>query len=233
MQDQEHKEHSILGLSRVLKSDRPDLPSHPSRGGSRGYDMNMRNLVLDDVLVSSVDKAAEKHGVSTRTIRRWLHRVMPYRQTGNKARENLTGLDQFLLCLAIHIYPRGSSDEYAAFIYRRGGTKVYSRAAISKRCSELKLRRKKCSLEAYKAILHLINLPPNQELLMHQIWFTHPATSLSLWNTVGPSLIHVVLSIYNLQQGTQPTFQSKLNLMIPTMLTCVMVNYQELTREKA
>ena len=167
MQDQDHKERSISGLSRVLKSDRPVLPSQPSRGGSRGYDMNMRNLVLDDVLVSSVDEAAEKHSVSPRTIKRWLHRVMPYRQTGNKARENLTGLDQFLLCLAIHIYPRGSSDEYAAFIYRRGGTKVYSRAAISKRCSELKLSRKKCSLEAYKAFT-----PRNR--MIFRLFFAEP-----------------------------------------------------------
>ena len=167
MQDQDHKERSLSGLSRVLKSDRPVLPSHPSRGGSRGYDLNMRNLVLDDVLVSSVDEAAEKHGVSTRTIRRWLHRVMPYRQTGNKDRENLTGLDQFLLCLAVHIYPRGSSDEYAAFIYRRGGTKVYSRAAISKRCSELKLKRKKCSLQAYKAFT-----PRNR--MLFRLFFDEP-----------------------------------------------------------
>ena len=148
MLDKEHRERSLLGLSRVLKSERPNLPSHPSRGGSRGYDIVTRNLVLDDVLATSIDEASEKHGISSRTIRRWMQRVVPYRQTGNKARDNLTGFDQFLLCLAVHIYPRGSSDEHAAFIYRRGGSKVYSRAAISKRCSELKLKRKKCSLEA-------------------------------------------------------------------------------------
>ena len=167
MNENDHKERSILGLSRVLRSDRPDLPSHPSRGGSRGYDINKRNLVLDDVIATSLAEASEKHRISTSTIRRWMERVMPYRQTGNKPREDLVGLDQFLLCLAVHIYPRGSSDEIAAFIHRRGGSKVYSRATISKRCAELKLTRKKCSLEAYRAFT-----PRN--LMIFRLFFSEP-----------------------------------------------------------
>ena len=136
-----------LEVSRLEKGDKP----HASEGGTRGYSVNFRELVLQEALVKGVPSAALSFNVSKNSIRNWMKRIHPYRMTGNKQKECITGFDQFLLCLSIYIYPRASSDQHAAFIVRNGGSRVYSRSDISRRCKELDLKRKKCSLEAYKA----------------------------------------------------------------------------------
>ena len=163
------KDRAKKGLSRELEISRLEkgVPSHPSKGGARGYSVEFRELVLQEAVVIGVPAAAIKFKVHKRTIWNWMKRIYPFRMTGNKQKECVTGFDQFLLCLSIYIYPRASSDQHAAFILRNGGSRVYSRSDISRRCKELDLKRKKCSLEAYKAFT-----PRNQ--LLFDMFFSEP-----------------------------------------------------------
>ena len=72
--------------------------------------------------------------------------------TGNKQWFVLTGLDQFLLSMGIYLYPRVSTDKLATFIFvNRGAQHAYSCQDMSKGLKELKVARKKYSLEAYQA----------------------------------------------------------------------------------
>ena len=75
---------------------------------------------------------------------------MPYRMTGGRQREQLTGGDQLLLSLCLFIYPDASTDEIAIFIHSSGGD-IYTRPQISERCRELNLTRKRTSKESFDA----------------------------------------------------------------------------------
>ena len=120
--NKEARERSAQGYSRILQTEREENVPDPRNAGSTGFPLAQRESILQHALETSDEQAAAKFNVSTRTIRRWRVRITPYRQTGNNPREVLVGFDQFLLCLAVHIYPRGSSDDYAAFILMWGGS---------------------------------------------------------------------------------------------------------------
>ena len=76
------------------------------------------------------------------------------------------GNDQLLLAVFFVIWPCGSADECAAFIFNEGGD-LYSRSEISHRLRELHVTRKVSSTEAYQAFL-----PINR--LKLQMFFTMP-----------------------------------------------------------
>ena len=138
---------SHAGMTRHLRTFRTDNNQHPRNGGSHGYPVWFRLAVLDHVYAHGVADGHRYYDVSKKTIRRWLHRLAPYHQTGNSERRIITGRDQILLAICLHIYPRAQDLEVTAFIYANGGD-IYSPQDISRRCKELKLSRKRASLES-------------------------------------------------------------------------------------
>ena len=106
-----------LGLSRELEQTRRVNPS-PSLGGG-GYDVWYRQQQLTKA------QNGEEVDVSRRSLQRWTNRLEPFRQTGNKERETVVGLDLINLVSFLTAWPEGTIDEMAAFIYNEGG-ELYS-----------------------------------------------------------------------------------------------------------
>lgn len=146
------RQRSNDGMSRELQVPRTNIGADPSRGGSRGYDVHLRQRVLERAAQDGVDIAAALFDVSVASIYNWRQRIVPRRMTGGIERHNLTGEDQFLLVACYIIWPDAPPDEVRAFIYNNtDGDHLYSREDIIKRANELKLRRKRGSTEAYQA----------------------------------------------------------------------------------
>lgn len=144
----QHRSHA--GMSRQLKRFRTNNNQHPKYGGSHGYPVWFRLDVLDHVYGHGIADAHRHYRVAKKSIRRWLQRLAPYHQLGNAERQIITGRDQILLGICLHIYPRAEDQEVAAFIYANGGN-IYSHKDVSRRCKELKLSRKRASLESSNA----------------------------------------------------------------------------------
>ena len=132
-----------LGLSRELEQARRVTP-HPSHGGSGGYDVWFREEQLARA------QAGEDVDVSLSSLRRWGERLHPYRQTGNKAREQVVGVDLINLVTFLRAWPEATLDEMAVFLYNEGGP-LYSKQVLSKRLAELEITKKRASTEAYQA----------------------------------------------------------------------------------
>ena len=95
-------------------------------------------------------QAGEDVDVSVSSLRRWGQRLHPYRQTGNKAREQVVGVDLINLVTFLRAWPEATLDEMAVFIYNEGGP-LYSKQVLSKRLAELEITKKRASTEAYQA----------------------------------------------------------------------------------
>jgi transposase len=149
-----------LGLSRQVEQTRRETP-HPSRGG-RGYDTWFCWEQLDKAA------AGEDVDVSVSTIRRWRERLEPYRATGNKAREQIVGVDLVNLVTFLHAWPESQLEEMAVFLYNEGGP-LYSIDVISKCLAELEITKKRASTEAYQA---------QREDVQFRVW--------SFWNCPSP-----------------------------------------------
>ena len=135
------------GMSRELNTFRTNNNRHPKRGGSHGYPLWLRIEVLDHAFAHGINDASVHYDISKKSIRRWLHRLAPYQQTGNSERTVLTERDQILLALCLYLFPRLEDEDVCAFIYENGGG-LYSQQDISRRCRELRLTRKRSSLES-------------------------------------------------------------------------------------
>jgi arginine repressor len=88
--------------------------------------------------------------VSRASISRWLVRIHPYRQVGNKERSQIVGIDLLQLVNFIIAYPDATIDEMIVFMYNQGG-ELYSQKVVSQRLKELDITKKKASIEAYQA----------------------------------------------------------------------------------
>jgi hypothetical protein len=89
--------------------------------------------------------------------------------TGNRERENLTGVHQLLMSICYFIWPSATADQVRAFIFTATeGERLYTRQAIVRRAKELKLTRKRASTEAYQAFL------PHNVLRCRQFWSLPP-----------------------------------------------------------
>jgi hypothetical protein len=87
------RRNGIAREEQVFRDDR--FRPHPSVGGSRGYDITLRRMLIDDY--------THNRGVPTRMIRsiqRWINRLYPYRMTGNRPNRELSG--EYLLLLVIY-----------------------------------------------------------------------------------------------------------------------------------
>ena len=145
-------DRSQQGLERVSES-QTNNHSHPSFGGSHGYDLWFREDVLSHESLYGIKSAADYFGVSMASIYRWKKRLYPSQQTGNREKGTLTGLDQYLMVVGLFLYPRMSNNQLSVFITINGGSVGITNEALSRRCGELNITRKRASLEAYAAFL--------------------------------------------------------------------------------
>ena len=134
-------------LDRITQVSRDDNErSHPSWGGSCGYDIFHRREL--------VDSYQNGRPVPTRVIRsiqRWIRNgvdaLMP---TGNKGCYNLSGEDLLLLVLYKLIWPHAINVECIAFIANNSTEgKIYSEKDVSKALVDLGYSRKVTSTVAY------------------------------------------------------------------------------------
>jgi hypothetical protein len=155
-----------LGLSRELSVLREEADSEPWLGGSRGYPLWYRIEVCRYARAHDVDAAVAMFRPCKRTVRSWLKRIIPYSMTGGSERVCIVGRDQLLLCLFLFVHPDAEDDEVAIFIFNNGG-RLYSRQQICRRKKEMQYTRKRCSVEAYQALLP-------QNLLRVELFFERP-----------------------------------------------------------
>jgi hypothetical protein len=69
---------------------------------------------------------------------------------GNKAREQVVGVDLINLVSFLRAWLEAHLEEMAVFLYNKGGP-LYSIKVISKRFDKLKITKKRASIEAYQA----------------------------------------------------------------------------------
>jgi len=71
--------------------------------------------------------AGEAIDVSRRSIYRWADCLGLFRQTGNRERMTIVGVDLLSLVTYITAWPDGTIDEMAVFIYNKGGVSTPAR----------------------------------------------------------------------------------------------------------
>jgi hypothetical protein len=122
--DLEAHARAELGFSRRLEQHRRIVP-YPGIGGSGGYAVWYREHQLQQF------NAGEAINVSRKSIYRWANRLEPFRQTGNRERTTIVGVD--LLCLVTYItaWPDATLDEMAVFIYNQGGISTLPRRSLN------------------------------------------------------------------------------------------------------
>ncbi len=95
-----------LGFSWRLKQPRHILP-YPGLGGSGGYPVWYREQQLQRF------NASEAIDVSLASIHRWADRLEPFRQTGNRERTTIVGVDILNLVTYITAWLDATLDEMA------------------------------------------------------------------------------------------------------------------------
>ena len=96
--------------------DRPNnvtrrVAPNPSRGGSRGYSVDARNIMLEHPVNAPA---------SSRSLSRWRTRIQPRRMTGNKTTQKINGRNLEMLIYFKIAFPSAIADEALACIYRNG-----------------------------------------------------------------------------------------------------------------
>ena len=117
------------------------------------------------------DSIGEISRVSLSSIYRWDVHPGPYRQTGNRPRTTVVGVDLLNLVTYITAWPDATLDEMAAFIYNEGGD-LYSRQAIYNRLKDLDVTWKKASTEGYQT------QRPDVEFRVWSFWNCPPPASV-------------------------------------------------------
>jgi transposase len=158
--DLEARARVELGFSRLLEQPRCVAPP-PRFGGSSRYPVWYR------AIQSEKFHSGEKIQVSLSSIYRWDVCPGPYRQTGNRPRMTVVGVDLLNLVTYITASPDATLDEMAAFIYNKGGN-LYSHQAISNRLKDLDVTRKKASTEEYQT------QRPDVEFRVWSVWNCPP-----------------------------------------------------------
>ena len=69
--------------------------------------------------------AGEAIDISRRSIYRWADRLGPFRQTGNRERTTIVGVDLLSLVTYITAWPDATLDGMAVFIYNKGGGSLF------------------------------------------------------------------------------------------------------------
>jgi len=121
---------------------------HPSKGGSAGYPVPLR-----EILVNLYQDKKYVPPTMKRSIQRWIKDgVEPKRQTGNKRKTVMMGEHLFLLALFKLIWPQATREECACFVtlYSADG-RILTNTEITKGYQRLDLTVKKGSTTAYQA----------------------------------------------------------------------------------
>ena len=103
-----------LGFSWRLEQPQRISP-YPGFGGSGGYPVWYREQQLQRF------NAGEAIDVSRRSIYQWADCLGPFRQTCNRERTTIVGVDLLGLVTFITEWPDATLDEMAVFIYNEGG----------------------------------------------------------------------------------------------------------------
>jgi hypothetical protein len=130
-----------LGPTRQLEQTRCETP-HPCRS-DRGYDTSFHQEQLAKVA------AGKDVNVLESSLCHWRERLDPYCPTGNKAREQVAGVDLINFLTFLKAWPKAHLDEMAIFIYSKGGP-LYPITVISKCLDKLKITKKRASTKVYQ-----------------------------------------------------------------------------------
>jgi hypothetical protein len=133
-----------LGLRRQLEQHRC-VPPPPSNGGSAGYPVWYRREQLQKW------NEGGPTDVSRASLYHWADHPHPFRQNGGSARTTIVGVDMIHLVTFLIAHPDSTQDEMATFVYNKGGA-LYSKQRISKRLDDLKITKKKASIQAFQAL---------------------------------------------------------------------------------
>jgi hypothetical protein len=148
---QRSKRRAHEGQSLETHVPRDTFASDPSRGGSAGYPLWYRLVCIQKVTQAGLNQAVQEHLPCRRTLQNWMDRIHPYEQKGGQSRQ-LIGRDQLLLAIYMTAYPDAEIEECAAYILNNGGG-LHSTSTIRRRMQELRLTRKRASIEAFQAFL--------------------------------------------------------------------------------
>ena len=179
-----------LGFSRLLEQPHQVAPP-PHFGGRGGYPVWYRAIQLENF------HAGEDIQVSLSSIYRWDVCPGPYRQTGNRPRTTVVGVDLLKLVTYISAWPDATLNEMAAFIYNEGGD-FYSHQAISNRLKDLDVTRKKASTEGYQT------QQPDIEFRVWSFWNCPPPAGVlgvPRWKLIDFDKFGVSLEKYNRTSG--------------------------------
>jgi hypothetical protein len=80
----------------------------------------------------------------------WFNCPHPHHQTGGPTHTTIVGVDMIHLVTFIIAHSDTTQDDIAAFIYNEGDA-LYSKQQISKYLDNLKITKKKASIEAFQA----------------------------------------------------------------------------------
>ena len=155
-QDERNEYLRKRGVAPSLRQERAgvvDAPD-PSRGGSRGYSVPHRKLLLQ-MWYSGGDPPC-----SLSSLRRWAKRLNPYEMSGGTRNYNMKGNHIFLLAFFKKIFPQASCSHCAVFIaIYSANNQVFTDNEISKSLRDMNMTRKRASTTAYQAFtpknLHL------------------------------------------------------------------------------
>jgi hypothetical protein len=154
MADDHHREEDTAlwqcntGITRVdgVPRDTQFLP-HPSRGGSRGYNIPFCEMILENHHAGCPVPESFMSSVNC-----WVKVHIPHRMTGNKSRSKLSDHYLFLLVLFKMIWPHLSYYKCIAFIANKtDNAKIFNEIAISRALRKLGYMAKITTTVAYQA----------------------------------------------------------------------------------
>ncbi len=186
------------GISRVVEVPRDiQFLAHPSVGGSRGYNIHTREMMVE--LHKSGNPVPQTMICS---IQRWVQRIVPHRMTGNKPNVGLTGKYLFLLVLFKLVWPHSTYYECIAFIANEANVvKIFNKKNISRALHGLGYTSKVTSTVTYQASM--------QRNLLHWRLFWNEPWPIGIHGTPRRSLINIDefglhLNAANKKYGSSP-----------------------------
>ena len=112
-------------------------------GVLRGYDVNMRQMILDTYQATGHCPPGMR-----RSIQRWAHNIVLQRMTGNKSNSELSGHYLFLLVIFKMIWPQENYYECIVFISNKtSNAKIFHLMAVSRALRRLGYTRKTSHLQ--------------------------------------------------------------------------------------
>ena len=116
---------------------RTKQPPDPSRGGTRGFLVWVREKVLEIFdKTESYALAPDNVRCSSASVQRWEYRLLPYRIVGGRPKNNPTGKYQLFLSICLCLYPNALADGICLCVLENDGG-CYSRHDITHRCFEI------------------------------------------------------------------------------------------------